>query len=331
MRKIRFSLLLLLLGSQSLRAQVDPHFTQYYVYPSWLNPALTGVFDGDYRVSAIYRTQWGNISSPYSTPGASADVNTSKNINMGISLLRQTAGDGGFAYTTGYANLSYTGVQWNQGNNRLVFGMQVGFIERRFDRSKLTFGDQWNPVTGFNSSNLSAEMLNNPQARSLDIGAGAFYYDARPGKKANFFGGFAASHINRPDDRFGATGNARLPMRFTTHAGARLMVNDVFSITPNALYVRQGTASETMVGAYGQYKTAPQLDLLFGVNYRVKDAISPFAGIYYKNLVVGLTYDANVSELGKLARASNSFELSLTFTGRRSTKTPAAEFICPRL
>ncbi len=57
---------------QQVKAQ-DPHYTQYYVYPSWLNPALTGVFDGSTRVSAIYRNQWGNISTPYNTPGVSAD------------------------------------------------------------------------------------------------------------------------------------------------------------------------------------------------------------------------------------------------------------------
>ena len=56
------------------KAQVDPHFSQYYVYPSWLNPALTGAIDGDYRVSAIYRNQWGNIANGFSTIGLSGDL-----------------------------------------------------------------------------------------------------------------------------------------------------------------------------------------------------------------------------------------------------------------
>jgi len=34
--------LLALLAACPGRAQVDPHFSQYYVYPMWLNPALTG-------------------------------------------------------------------------------------------------------------------------------------------------------------------------------------------------------------------------------------------------------------------------------------------------
>lgn len=56
-----------LLSVSTLKAQVDPHFSQYYMYPSWLNPALTGAFDGDYRVTGIYRSQWGNITNPFAT------------------------------------------------------------------------------------------------------------------------------------------------------------------------------------------------------------------------------------------------------------------------
>ena len=53
MRKILQTTLLAALTVASVTnaaAQVDPHFSQYYVYPSWLNPALTGAFDGRYSV-----------------------------------------------------------------------------------------------------------------------------------------------------------------------------------------------------------------------------------------------------------------------------------------
>lgn len=71
----------------SAEAQVDPHFTQYYVHPAWLNPALTGAFDGDYRASAIYRNQWSNVSGPFSTVGAALELPTSKNLNLGVNLI----------------------------------------------------------------------------------------------------------------------------------------------------------------------------------------------------------------------------------------------------
>ena len=83
-------------------AQTDPHFTQNYTYPMYVNPALTGSSDGEYRVSSIYRTQWGSISNPYRTIGVSFDARTNKNIAFGVNLLNQSAGDGGFNYLSAY-------------------------------------------------------------------------------------------------------------------------------------------------------------------------------------------------------------------------------------
>src|SRR6185295_18613959 len=85
---------LLLITVLPAEAQTDPHFTQNYTYPMYINPALTGGSDGEYRVSAIYRSQWGSISTPYRTNGVSFDARTNKNIALGINLLNQSAGDG---------------------------------------------------------------------------------------------------------------------------------------------------------------------------------------------------------------------------------------------
>lgn len=332
MKSLKLVCMLLTLFSMRASAQVDPHFTQYYVYPSWLNPALTGVFDGDYRVAAIYRTQWGNISSPFSTPGVSVDFTTNKNANFGISALNQTAGDGGYNYTTAYGNASYTGIRFGVNEtHRVVIGMQFGFIQRRFNPSKLTFGDQWNPITGYNPNNQTADVLSTNSTSSFDMGAGILYFDGTPGKRANFFGGFSVGHLTKPKDQFTAKDDAVIPMRYTGHAGIRIGINNTFSITPNLLYLRQGTAEEKMVGAYGQLKVAPATDFMLGANYRFEDAISPYLGMSHKNLLIGLSYDINNSDLGKMANGSNSFEISLSFVGRKKVKTPEAEFICPRL
>src|SRR5215813_6442 len=91
--------LLLAVTARSI-AQTDPHFTQNYTYPMYINPALAGSSDGEYRASAIYRTQWGSISNPYRTMGVSFDTRTNKNIALGASILNQSAGDGGFNYLT---------------------------------------------------------------------------------------------------------------------------------------------------------------------------------------------------------------------------------------
>lgn len=324
--------LLLMLGGGKLHAQVDPHFSQYYTYPAWLNPALTGAFDGTYRVSGIYRSQWGNVATPFATSGLSAEFTTDKNINAGVSVLRQTAGDGGYSYTTSYANVAYTGLRFGkEGFHRLHMGLQAGFIQRRFDRNKMTFGSQWNPITGFSGSSASGETFNRTSAMAFDAAAGVMYFDATPDKKANFYGGFAVSHLSQPDDKFSATGKEKFPVRYTVHAGVRITLSDVFSLTPNALYLKQRSAEEKMVGAYGQYKVSAETSVMAGGNYRFKDAISPYIGFTHKQWVLGASYDINNSDLSKLAGTSNSFEISLSVIGIRSAKTPQVEFVCPRL
>ena len=324
-------LILMIIYGKEVGAQVDPHFSQYYVYPSWLNPALTGIFDGDYRVSGIYRNQWNSIA-PFSTPGASIEVTTNNNLNFGVSILNQTVKSGGYNYLTAYGSASYTGVKFGvAGDQRLVFGLQAGIINRRFDQSKFTTGNQWNPITGYNPS-VAAESIPITKSMSFDAGAGVLYFDAKPGKKTNFYAGFSASHITQPDDKFtSVTTKQKIPMRFTGHAGIRISVSDMLSITPNILYLKQGTASEKMAGAYAQLKANANTDVLFGANYRFEDAISPYIGFNHKNMTLGVSYDINTSDLGRLVNGASSFEISLSFIGRKTIKTPEEHFICPRL
>src|SRR6185503_8959112 len=116
----------------------------------------------------------------------------------------------------------------------------------------------------------------------------------------------SVSHLTRPDDQFSEKGNARLPMRYTVHAGVRITLSDVLSLTPNILYLKQGTATEKMAGAYARLIAAPGTDVMLGANYRYKDALSPFVGFAHKNMVLGVSYDLNTSDLGRMGNDYNS-------------------------
>ncbi len=327
---IKTGLLLLALASGLTgHSQTDPHFSQYYAYPLWLNPALTGAIDGNYRVTAMYRSQWGGISNPFSTPGISADIVTNKNVSLGLNIMNLRAGTIGYSYMTGYATMAYNGVRF--GYHQISMGMAFGAINRRFDQSKFQTGEQWNPYTGFNPDALRAEALNKTSAIAFDAGVGAVYYDGTPGKKANLFGGISAYHLTQPQDPFLAGEHEKMPMRLTAHGGLKYNVNENVSITPNVLYMRQGNSQEKMVGAYAQMKVDETTDFLLGVNYRFKDALCPYAGVYYKNYMISVSYDVNASDLGKVAGNANNFEISLTLIGRKSVKQDAVPFVCPRL
>ena len=300
-------------------AQVDPHFSQFYAYPLWLNPGMTGVIGGDYRVSAIYRNQWSDVMTPFETQGISADVRTNKNLNIGVNFLNQSAGDAGYKYLNAYLSLAYSGISFGENKSQqITFGMQAGLLGRRFDPTKFQFGDQWNPITGYDPGANTADLISKTSSSVLDLGAGISYSDGSQNKSVNFFGGISAFHLTKPQDPFfNSAVKKNLPIRYTFHAGARININEIISITPNVLYLNQGTASEKMAGLTGELQVNENTGVIFGGNYRFQDAIAPFAGISYRNFILGLSYDVNTSELGKSVKGTNSFEISLTYKGVR--------------
>lgn len=327
-------LLLIFTGSKAI-AQTDPHFTQNYTFPMYINPALTGSADGEYRVSGIFRNQWGSISNPYRTIGASFDTRTNKNIALGVNLLNQSAGDGGFNYTTASASFAYTGVKFGKElNHHLVMAIQGGVINRRVDQTKFKWGEQWNPITGYLATNPVTESFSRTSSTVLDIGAGILYYDASPDKLAHVFGGFSAYHLNKPKDPIISAGNTGLnviPVRYVAHGGISVAITEQFSVVPHVMHMRQGNATETMAGLYGQLFVNEETNFMLGGYYRVKDAIAPFVGIEYKNFVVGVSYDINTSNLGSMVKNVNSFELTLSYIKRSGTRSIIDFIRCSRL
>jgi type IX secretion system PorP/SprF family membrane protein len=326
---------LVLAGMQQLAAQTDPHFTQNYTYPMYVNPALAGSGNGDYRVSAIYRSQWGGVGNPYRTTGVSFDTRTDKNINLGANLMNQAAGDGGFNYLNAYASIAYTGVKFGKNlEHRLVFALQPGLINRRIDQSKFKWGEQWNPITGYNASNPTSESFAASSATTFDMGAGVLYYDASEDKKYNVFGGISFFHLNGPKDPIISSQSDVLntiPLRYTVHGGVSFNMEEGLSIVPHILYMQQGNARETMLGLYAQKNVNEETDIMIGAYYRHKDAFAPFLGVDYRDFLVGLSYDMNTSNLGSLSRNINSFELSVSYNPKKGAKSIFDFIRCPRL
>ena len=284
-RNIKFTLSLLfaIVAFGDLKAQVEPHFSQYFAYPLWLNPALAGGFDGDVRVTAIHRRQWSGLMTPFSTYGLSADMVAGKNINLGANIMNQTAGNAGSNYMNGHISASYTGVRFGKDNSQqLNFSLQAGMISRKFDPSKFQFGDQWTAGNGWDPTNPGGEAIANTSSTVLDMGAGFAWFDGAADKKMNFFAGFSAGHLTRPEDPF-VTGEtvSRIPVRYTLHGGVRINANENLALYPNVIFMKQGTAQEIMLGGYAQINAGEDIDLLGGVNYRFDVAISPYAGFTY--------------------------------------------------
>ena len=63
----------LVFGLKNLSGQ-DIHFSQYNGSLLNASPAFTGFFDGDYRVNAIYRSQWNTVPVKYNTFSCAGDM-----------------------------------------------------------------------------------------------------------------------------------------------------------------------------------------------------------------------------------------------------------------
>src|SRR6476620_9515584 len=89
----------LFLSALGIAKAQDFTFSQFYEMPMLRNPALSGIFNGDLRVSSAYRNQWGSISVPFVTSalGVEFKLPVTKQSNsfytLGTQLTVDKAGD----------------------------------------------------------------------------------------------------------------------------------------------------------------------------------------------------------------------------------------------
>lgn len=325
---ITATVIFILSATSFLSAQVDPHFSQYYANPQWLNPGLTGVINGDVRINANYKNQWANVNNAYRTGAVSVDMRANDRLGIGLTVFDQSAGGSSYNQFYAYGSASYAIPVSNDGNQRLSFGMQAGVINRNFDLNDLQFGNQFSPGTGFDAGIGNMENLGNDNSTVFDANAGLFFYDGDPNKNMNLFGGISASHLTRPDDPFSGSGS-KIPVRYTAHGGLRIKTIANLDLIPNFLFIKQQKASIKALGAYSEWKFQNDDGIILGGMYRFDDAAIANLGYHMKSLILGMSYDFNTSSLTHATRGQGGVELSLSYVFRKKISGP--EPICPRL
>jgi len=323
------AILLQLVAAMRAKAQVDPHFSQYYANPLWLNPALTGVFNGDARIGGNFKNQWSTINNAYRTGGLSADFKPGDKVGLGLNLFDQSAGNGSFNYFAAYGSFGYGIKVSPDGTKRLHFGLSAGIINRSFDPNKLQFGDQYNPFTGFDPTSPNFENFAATSAIVFDSSVGMYYYDGNPESVTNLFGGISLSHLTQSKDAFAVEGiTSKIPIRLTVHGGVKIRANDFFDISPNAIFIKQQHNEIKAAGIYTETKVDDQKALVLALLYRWNDAVAATAGFHVNDLNIGFSYDINTSNLHRASNAQGGFELSISYVFGKGLNLP--EPVCPR-
>ena len=312
------------------RAQ-DAHLSMYDAAPLFLNPAMTGVFKGDWRIHGQYRTQWKAVNfKPYTTGLISFDIPVKK-WGFGLQVSNFRAGVGNYNALQGSVSVAYTTPLDKRKRHNMSFGIQGGVTQKTLEYQLLTFNNQYTTVDGgsFDQSLATNETFNSQTAWVPVTNAGFMYFFAGQHSRLHPFVGVSAFNLIQPKESFYGVDN-RLPMRIYGHVGTRINITERLYLLPKFLYMQQEKASEQSYAIdLGYYLKDADMYLVGGIVYRAKDAGIVSIGAKMENIVAKISYDINLSTLTSASTGRGGFEISLTYIKRK--KKPDTEKICPRL
>jgi len=301
----------------SLRAQ-DPHFSQFYANPLYLNPAFAGTAICP-RLIMNYRNQWPSISGTYVTYSASYDQHIDA-ISGGVGLMVNTDRAGEGTLTTNMISGIYS---YRLTVNRyfsIKAGFQASYFQKNLDWQKLTFGDQIDPKHGFVFN--TNEKLPELKRSATDFAVGLLGYSE------SFFGGIAVHHLTEPNEGFISV--SKLPMKLTIHTGGiidlkkqgrryrRRRIEDP-TLSPNLLYMQQQNFQQMNYGLY--FNKYPFVGgIWFRQNFQNPDALILLMGFQQSMFKFGYSYDITVSKLSNASGGSHEFSLALQFDCKPAKK-----------
>jgi type IX secretion system PorP/SprF family membrane protein len=284
------------------RAQ-DPHFTQFYANPIYLNPAFAGSARCP-RINLNYRNQWPALARTYITYSASYDQHVDLlSGGIGINVLNDKAGEGTLSTTNISGIYAY---QLNISRDFSIrLGLQATYIQKKLNWDLLTFGDMIDPRYGYIYA--TQEQRPNESRSFTDFSAGILAYSS------TFYGGVAVNHLTEPDEAFIVEGTSELPRKITAHAGAMLPLggglgyhygtsrsDETTYLSPNIVYQQQISFNYLNLGAY--ILRAPMIGGLW-LRANIDDgfkgeSIIALVGIQKGLFKFGYSYDVTVSKLG---------------------------------
>ncbi|WPZ11973.1 PorP/SprF family type IX secretion system membrane protein [Roseivirga spongicola] len=342
----------------TLKAQ-DPHFSQFYSAPIYINPALAGQ-NGKGSLNLNSRQQWTNLNSTLFSNSLSADHFLPKyNSSIGVilnyhqeDLLNLISFDIGTVY-------SYS-LKINETLNFRA-GLQASYFVRDANFSNLIFGDQLDITTGTTNPN-SQENLEGIDKKigNVSFSTGGMLYRKKHRRRNRNIGanqgdwwvGTAFHHINEPNQSIIENGNDDLSLKMAIQTGivlsskkgpsdARTTASDYLerSWTFIANWKKQRNFSQLDLGL--QYFWEP---ILLGINYRGmptknlegitnQESLILIVGVDLSlNTTVGFSHDFPISKLSGESGGSSEISLSLAFSlsSKPSRKRVKTERVCAK-
>lgn len=319
----------------------DIHLSQFYEAPLLQNPALAGIFTGDYRVQAVYRNQWGSVTVPYQTGALSGEArfpvkNSSDFITVALQFTYDDAGTSHLHASEIMPCVNYHKSLSEDHSLYLSLGVMGGWVNRQLDPGKLTFDNQYNPDNGgFDPNAPSGDNMSVYGYHYLD-GAVGMSLSTSFGENTHLFIGTSYYHLNKPKVSFYNNSAVLLQPKWEYHAGISSTIGDQYHFIGQFNQLVQGTYSETMIGGLAGIGLLKQglesnMAVYVGGFLRWKDALIPVVKLDMGNYDLGLSYDINVSKLATASHTIGGFEISLSWKGFFTSQNSSLNKVkCPK-
>jgi len=279
-----------------MNAQQDAQYTQYMYNTIAINPAYAGS-RGIFSIGALHRSQWVGLDGAPTTQTLNFHTPVSKRVGLGLSIVNDEIGNGTNQDTYFDAAFSYTIPLGEE--KKLSFGVKAGghFLDVNFTKLR-------NYLPEVESGLPSIDKKFSP-----NFGAGIYYHTDK------FYTGLSIPNFLQTE-HFDNSGNSSSFLA-QERLNIYLITGYVFDLNRNVKFKPAGLLKAV--------KGAPlQIDLsanfLFndkftlGAAYRWDAAISALFGFQVSDqLMLGLAYDRETTDLGSTQFNDGSFEIMLRY------------------
>lgn len=318
-----FSIFYLCSQSSLLSQDRDLHFTQYGMSPINLNPALTGVFNGDMRFTGNYRTQWFTVPVSYNTVSLAYDQKIYNvkihNGLFGIGGLLNYDQAGDSKLRSLQLNLAGSYTQKITQRDFLTLGLTVGGAQRSFNPDDLTWNAQYQNGQ-YQPPLPSGENFARESKFYPDFAVGLnWHYQVPNSKRTQFDFGASFYHVLSPNVSFYDNSEVKIKPRLSVQLGSSFKISPKLDIIVNGNFYSQGESQQTIGGLALRYNfdevIGRESAIQFGGEFRFlkTDSWAPVLTYYHRQWKVGLSYDVNVSDIYLATKRVGGVELGVMY------------------
>ncbi|MCS7074431.1 MAG: PorP/SprF family type IX secretion system membrane protein [Bacteroidia bacterium] len=344
MKKIQW--FLWLIGLPLLGIAQDPHYSLLYATPITINPAYSGLIEGDWKLNLSHRTRQATFESAFNTYLFQADrkveidsVTENYNLHGGVGVMALTDKGGNMRTNAFQFAFSYEvplGIKIRY--HHLRAGFNLALLQKTIEPPKMVFEDQYDGI-GFNLQ--TQEPITNRSDMNFDAGAGFLYYRTQkiPGNlELNPWAGFSIYHITRPYVGFVSAGEPakRTTIRYTFNAGAKLRTRTPLDLNFHFLYMNQNHSNLWNFALYGRWafyeddykfekeKAAVRLGMVFRP---AESIVFDLGAEFHKRYHIGFAYDININRYQLLRNSYGGLQFMLCYLiGGKKYTQPALPF-----